>query len=342
MPSGEKSSRRPCAGKQVRNSGGSVKHIKLLFLLCILFSAGAQAQDYPSGIIRIIVPFAPGGAADILSHLMSEKLVETWGKPVVVENRAGAGGNIAAEFVAKSKPDGHTLLMGSMGTQAMNVSLYRKLAFDPARDFAPLSVVAKNPNLLAVHPSVPVQSVSSLIAFAKSQPGKLNYASSGAGSMGHMSAELFRLMTGAQYVHIPYKGGAPAVTAVLSGEADMLFIVLPPILQHVKAGRVRPLAMGTRERHPLLPAVPTVIESGLPGFEVRQWYGLLAPSATPKDVLSKLYTALERILRQPDIMKRITDTGSDPVVTTPAEFDAMIREDTVRWGKVVKAAGIAP
>ncbi len=300
------------------------------------------AQDYPTGAIRIVVPFAPGGAADMLTRIVAERLVEAWGRPVVIDNRAGAGGNIAAEIVAKSKPDGHTLFMGSMGTQSMNVNLYRKLAFDPARDFAPISVVAKNPNLLAVHPSVPVNSVSAFIAFAKAHPGKLNYSSSGTGSMGHMSAELFRLMTGARFMHVPYKGGAPAVTAVLSGEADMLFIVLPPILQHVKANRVRPLAMGTRERHPLLPHVPTVIESGVPGFEVRQWYGLLAPAATPKDTLAKLHTTVDRILRQLEIMKRITDTGSDPAFSTPAEFDAMIREDTARWAKVIKAAGIAP
>jgi len=302
----------------------------------------ASAQEFPSATVRIVVPFAPGGAADILARIVAEKLTEQWSRPVVIDNRAGAGGNIAAELVAKSKPDGHTLFMGSMGTQAMNVSLYRKLGFDPARDFAPLSVVAKNPNLLAVHPSVPVQTVSGLIKLAKANPDKLNYSSSGSGSMGHMSAELFKLLTGTRIAHVPYKGGAPAVTAVVAGEAELLFIVLPPILPHVKSQRVRPIAMGTSERHPLLPQVPTVIESGVPGFEVRQWYGLLAPAATPKDTLTRLYAAIERVLRLPEVAKRITDTGSDPVVTTPAEFDAMIRDDTARWAKVVKAANIKP
>ena len=299
-----------------------------------------QAQGkYPERSLRIVVPFTAGGAADILARIVGDKFAELWSRPVVIDNRAGAGGNIAAEIVAKAPPDGYTLLMGSMGTQAMNVSLYRKLPFDPARDFAPISVVAKNPNLLAVHPSVPVATVKELIAFAKARPGKLNYSSSGTGSMGHMSAELFKLMTGVQIVHVPYKGGAPAVTAVISGEADVLFIVLPPVLPHVKAGRLRAIAMGSRERHALLPKVPTIIESGLPGFEVRQWYGLLAPAGTPGEVVAKLHAAVDRIVKLPETNKRIIDTGSDPAATTPAEFEAMIREDTVRWAKVAKASG---
>ena len=307
--------------------------------LLSLVSSAACGQAFPSKSIRIVVPFTAGGAADILARIVADKFVETWGRPVVIDNRAGAGGNIAAEIVAKAPPDGYTLLMGSMGTQAMNVSLYRKLPFDPARDFAPISVVAKNPNLLAVHPSVPVATVKELIAFAKAHPGKLNYSSSGTGSMGHMSAELFKLMTGVQIVHVPYKGGAPAVTAVISGEADVLFIVLPPVLAHVKAGRLRAIAMGSRERHALLPEVPTIIESGLPGFEVRQWYGLLAPAGTPREVVDKLHAAVDRIVNLPETSKRIFDTGSDPSATTPAEFEAMIREDTVRWAKVAKASG---
>jgi len=307
---------------------------------CLSFaSSAAYGQAFPSKSIRIVVPFTAGGAADILARIVGDKFAEMWGRPVVIDNRAGAGGNIAAEIVAKAPPDGYTLLMGSMGTQAMNVSLYRKLPFDPARDFAPISVVAKNPNLLAVHPSVPVATVKELIAFAKAHPGKLNYSSSGTGSMGHMSAELFKLMTGVQMVHVPYKGGAPAVTAVLSGEADVLFIVLPPVLPHIKAGRLKAIAMGSRERHALLPEVPTIIESGLPGFEVRQWYGLLAPAGTPSEVVARLHAAVDRIVNLPETHKRIFDTGSDPAATTPAEFEAMIREDTVRGAKVAKASG---
>ncbi len=302
-------------------------------------SSAAYAQEFPSRPIRIVVPFTAGGAADILARIVGEKFAEMWGRPAVIDNRSGAGGNIAAEIVAKAPPDGYTLLMGSMGTQAMNVSLYRKLPFDPVRDFAPISVVAKNPNLLAVHPSVPVASVKELIAFAKARPGKLNYSSSGTGSMGHMSAELFKLMTGVRIVQVPYKGGAPAVTAVISGEADVLFIVLPPVLPHVKAGRLKAIAMGSRERHALLPEVPTVIESGLPGFEVRQWYGLLAPAGTPREVVAKLHAAVHRIVNPPETSKRIFDTGSDPAATTPAEFEAMIREDTVKWARVAKASG---
>ncbi|MBI2294121.1 MAG: tripartite tricarboxylate transporter substrate binding protein, partial [Betaproteobacteria bacterium] len=259
-------------------------------------SSAADGQAFPSKPIRIVVPFTAGGAADILARIVGDKFAEMWNRPIVIDNRAGAAGNIAAEIVAKSPPDGYTLLMGSMGTQAMNVSLYRKLPFDPARDFAPISVIAKNPNLLAAHPSVPVATVKQLIAFAKAHPGKLNYSSSGAGSMGHMSTELFRLMTGVKIVHVPYKGGAPAVTAVMSGEADVLFIVLLPILPHVKAGRLKAIAMGSRERHALLPEVPTVIESGLPGFEVRQWYGLLAPAGTPREIVTKLHAAVDRIV----------------------------------------------
>ena len=312
-------------------------------VLLVALSACAQplrAQEYPSKPIRMVVPFAAGGAADILARIVGEQLVEAWGRPVVVDNRAGAAGNIAGGIVAKAPPDGHTLLMGSMGTQAMNVSLYRTLPYDPARDFAPISLVAKNPNLLAVHPSVPVSTVKELIAHAKSRPGKLNYSSSGSGSMGHMSAELFKLMTGVQMTHVPYKGGAPAVAAVVAGEADVLFIVLPPILPHVKSGRLKPIAVGSRERHALLPDVPTVIESGLPGFEVRQWYGLLAPAGTPRPVVAKLHAAVHRIVNAPHVSKRIFDTGSDPTTTTPAELEAVIREDTARWAKVAKAAGI--
>jgi tripartite-type tricarboxylate transporter receptor subunit TctC len=310
------------------------------WLLAALLAGHAWAQDYPAKPIRIVVPFAAGGAADILARIVADRFVDAWGRPVVIDNRAGAAGNIAAEMVARAAPDGHTLLMGSMGTQAMNVSLYRKLPYDPVRDFAPISVVARNPNLLAVHPSVPVQTVRQLISLAKAQPDRLNYSSSGAGSMGHMSAELFKLMTGTGIVHIPYKGGAPAVTAVLSGEADLLFIVLPPILPHVKAGRLRPVAMGSRERHALLPDVPTVIESGLPGFEVRQWYGLLAPAGTPPDIVARLNAAVARIVGDPAVAKKILDTGSDPASNTPAEFVAMIADDTQRWAKVAKAAGI--
>lgn len=299
----------------------------------------AAAQQYPGKALRIIVPFAAGGTTDILARIVGERLSEQWGQPVIVDNRPGAAGNIAAELAARSAPDGHTLFLGSMGTQSMNVSLYSNLAFDPAKDFAPVSLIANSVNLLLVHPSVPVSSVKQLIELASSKPGRLNYASSGAGSFNHMSAELFKMMAKVDMVHIAYKGGPPALTAVVSGEADLIFITVAPALPFVKSGKLRALAICAAARHPMFPRLPTASESGLPGFEVSSWYGILVPAATPKNVVAKLNGAMVNIVKSPAASKRLGDLGFEPVSNSPEEFAGLIRRDTAKWAKVIKATG---
>ncbi|MBI3067782.1 MAG: tripartite tricarboxylate transporter substrate binding protein [Betaproteobacteria bacterium] len=302
-------------------------------------ACAAAAQQYPGKALRIIVPFAAGGTTDILARIVGERLSEQWGQPVIVDNRPGAAGNIAAELAARSAPDGHTLFLGSMGTQSMNVSLYSNLAFDPAKDFAPVSLIANSVNLLLVHPSVPASSVKQMIELARSKPGRLNYASSGAGSFNHMSAELFKMMAKVDMVHIAYKGGPPALTAVVSGEADLIFITVAPALPFVKSGKLRALAICAAARHPMFPRLPTASESGLPGFEVSSWYGILVPAATPKNVVAKLNGAMVNIVKSPAASKRLVDLGFEPVSNSPEEFAGLIRRDTAKWAKVIKATG---
>jgi tripartite-type tricarboxylate transporter receptor subunit TctC len=304
-----------------------------------LAADGAQAQTYPSKPIRMVVPFTPGGTTDILARTVGQKMGEAWGQPVVVDNRPGAGGNIGSELVAKSAPDGYTLLMGTISTHAINASLYKRLPFDPTRDFAPVSRVGTLPNILIVHPSVPVKSVKELIELAKSKPGDLNFASSGVGTSLHLSGELFNSMAGVKLVHVPYKGSSPALADLLGGQVKIMFDNLPTALPHVKAGKLRPLAVTGTKRAAVLPEVPTVIESGLPGFEVTSWFAVFAPAKTPKDIVTKLNGEIVKILNSADVKEKLTQLGVDAAPTTPEELAAFAKAETEKWGKVVKATG---
>lgn len=300
---------------------------------------GSQAQSYPAKPIRLIVPFSPGATTDILARVIGDRLTEKFSQQVIVDNRPGAGGNIAAEIVAQSKPDGYTIFLGSMGTQTMNVSLYPKLKFDPIRNFAPITLVAVSANLLLVRPSAKFESVKELIQFARANPGKLNYASAGPGSFNHISAALFSKMAGVKMVHIPYKGGGAALGGVLANEADLIFLTMPAAVLLVKAGRLNALAIGTKERHAQFPQIPTVAESGVPGFDVRSWYGILAPAGTPKAVLSKLHAAITSAIAEPATNRRLSELGVDPTTNSPAQFAELIRSDTRKWARVINEIG---
>ncbi|MFO1323129.1 MAG: tripartite tricarboxylate transporter substrate binding protein [Burkholderiales bacterium] len=302
-------------------------------------TANAQAP-YPNKPIRIVVPFPAGGTTDILARAVAQKLTETTGQPVVVDNRPGAGGNIGAELVAKSPPDGYTLLMGTVGTHAINASLYKSMPFDHVRDFAPVILVAGVPNVLVVNPSLPVNSVQELIAYGKANPGKLNFASSGNGTSIHLAGELFKTTTGVQMAHIPYKGSAPALVDLMGGQVQLMFDNLPSALPQIKAGKLRALAVTSAQRSSALPDVPTVAESGLPGFEASSWFGLLAPTGTPKDIVAKLNGEVAKWLATPEAKEKLASQGA--IVAgglTPDDFARHIAAETAKWQKVVKESG---
>jgi tripartite-type tricarboxylate transporter receptor subunit TctC len=299
----------------------------------------ASAQAYPNKPIRWIVPFPPGGAADIVSRTVGGKLTEAWGQQVVIDNRPGAGGNIAAELVAKAIPDGYTVIIVP-ATHTTNPTLYARLPYDPVKDFAPVTLVSSSPLVLVVHPAVPASSVRELIALAKAKPGQLNYASSGIGVSAHLAAELFKFTVGVDIVHIPYKGQPPAMIDLLSGQVQLMFANMPVALPQIKAGKLRPLAVTTLKRTPNLPGLPTVADAGLPGFEVNQWSGLLVPAGTPRSVISKLHGEIARILQLPDVRESFVNQGFEPVGNTPAEFAAYISAEIAKWAKLIRDAGI--
>ena len=301
-------------------------------------TAHAQAQ-YPAKPVRLIVPFPPGGGSDALSRILGPKLAEALGQQVVIENRPGAGANIGAEVAAKSPPDGYTLLMGNVA-HAINASLYAKLGYDLIKDFAPVCLLASTPNIVVVHPSVPARSVKDLIALAKARPGQLDVASSGAGSSAHLAGELFKSMAGVKMNHVPYKGGGPAVVALLGGEVSVGFATTPSVIQHVKSGRLRGLAVTTAKRSPSTPDLPTVSEAGVKGYEAGTWYGFLVPSGTPKEVVSRLHAESIKSLSAADVKQRLDNSGFEPIGTTPEQFGAYIASETGKWGKVVRAAGV--
>ena len=304
-----------------------------------LVAAWASAQTYPVKPIRIVVPFPPGGATDILARDVAQKLTEAWGQQVIVDNRPGAGGNIGSELVAHSAPDGYTLEMGTVGTHAINASLYAKMPYDHVKDFAPVILVAGVPNVLVVNNAVPANSVAELIAYAKANPGKLNFASSGNGTSIHLSGELFKVMAGVQMTHIPYKGSAPALQDLLGGQVQLMFDNLPPSLPQIKAGKVRALAVTSLTRAPALPDVPTVAESGLPGFEASSWFGILAPAGTPPAIVAKLNAEIAKWLATPEAKEKLAKQGANAAGGTPEDFAKHIAAETAKWAKVVKDSG---
>jgi tripartite-type tricarboxylate transporter receptor subunit TctC len=307
-------------------------------LLAAAIAFPGAAQNYPSRPVRLIVGFAPGGGVDINARMLAPKLSEYLGQQVVVENVPGAGTNIANERVARAVPDGYTLLINTAAV-AINMSLYRNLPFDTLRDFAPVSVFSQSPNVLVVNAKLPAQNVKELVAMARSSPGKLNYSSAGVGTTQHLAAELFKLRTGTFIVHIPYKGTAPSMTALIAGEVDLSFANIPSIQGHLKSGRLRALAATAARRDPQLPEVPTMKEAGVEGVEVVVWYGVLAPTGTPRDIVHKLADGIQRATRDADVRKRMLEQGAEPVGSTPEDFEKLLREEVARWAEVVKISG---
>ena len=300
----------------------------------------ALAQDYPVRPIRFIAPNLPGGPTDILARIIAQKLSDSLGQPVVVENRAGAAGNIGTEVAAKSPPDGYTLLSGNVATFGANVSLYKRLGFDPVTDFAPVVLVATQPNILVVHPSLPVTSVKELIALARAHPGQLNYAGSGIGAVAHLAAELFKNDTATNIVHIAYKSAAPALTDLIAGQTQLMFATALSVQPHLQAKRLRPLAVTTPQRARAFPELPTVAEAGVPGFEATTWHGVLVPAGTPATIVGKLNAEINRLLQLPDVRERLGNLGAEIIGGTPREFAEHIQREIPRWAKVIKAAGI--
>ena len=302
-------------------------------------SGVAVAQGYPNKPVRLIVPQSPGGGADILARAVAAKLSETWGHQVVVENRAGAAGIIGTEAAAKATPDGYTLLMGAIGANGINPGLYPNLPYDSRKDFAPVTMVASAPLLVVVHPSVPLNSTKELIAFAKSQPGKINFASAGSGNATHLAGELFKTMANVDITHVPYKGATPAETDLIGGQVQLMFSSILSALPHVKAGRMKALAVTSLRRSSLAPELPTVAESGLPGYEMNPWYGVFAPAGTPRPVIDKIHRDIVRILQLPDVKERFAALGAEPVGNTPEQFGAFVDAEITKWSKVIKDSG---
>jgi len=299
----------------------------------------AGAQPFPTKPVKLVVPFPPGGSLDNVGRLLAQKLSEEWGQQVVVENKPGAGGNIGADAVAKSPPDGYTVVMGALSTHAVNPNLYKTMPYDAARDFAPISNVAITPNVLIVSSKSPVHTLADLIAYAKANPGKTNFGSGSNGSAGHLAGELFKLESGTDVMHIPYKGGAPALQALLAGDTQFMFDNLANAMAQVKGGTVRPIAVTTAQRSKLAPDLPTMAEAGMPGFDISTWFGLLAPAGTPPDVIAKWNAAVVRALNSPDVREKMLAQGAEPSPTTPSEFAAFIAKEREKYARIVKASG---
>jgi tripartite-type tricarboxylate transporter receptor subunit TctC len=320
---------------QVRRMG-----ILLLAFCATLASGAALGQAYPTKPIRLIVPFPAGGAVDISARAIGTELTKSLGQPVVVENRPGAGGNLAAEAAARAAPDGYTLFMATSAILAVNPVLYAKVPFDPVKDFAPISVVVSSDNILIVHPAVPANSVGELIALAKANPGKYSYASSGVGSSTHLAAEMFKMMAGVDLLHVPYKGGPPGVVDLLAGQVNMIFDLVPSALPHIRSGKVRALGVAGAQRSPLLPAVPLISDVGLPNYQSSVWFGLVAPAGTPAEIVSRLSAEVAKGAQQAEFRDRLTGMGYDVTSTTPEQMAELIRTDIPKWARVVKTNGI--
>ncbi len=299
------------------------------------------AQSYPTRPIKVIVPYPPGGGTDVVARIISEPLGAELGQPLIIDNRGGAAGNVGTDVVAKATPDGYTILI-TLSSHTINPKLYDKLPFDVEKDFAPISLVATIPQILVANVDVPVNNVQELIALAKAQPGKLNFASVGTGSPGHIAGELFKLKTGVDMVHVPYKGGGPAVTDTIGGQVQLLFVSMPAALQFVKSGRLKGLAVTSAKRSLSAPDIPTIAESGVPGFVVDSWYGALAPAKTPPAIVNRLNAAFVKVLSNKEVKDKLFAQGAEAAPSTPAEFDHLMKEELAKWEYVIRAAKIKP
>ena len=304
--------------------------------------APAAAQDYPTKPVTLVVPFAPGGSSDVISRFVGQKLSDLWKQSVIVDNKAGGGGQIAMSSVARAAPDGYTLILGHIGTLAVNPTMFEKLSYNYKKEFLPVAMLAIVPSAIAVNPSLPINNVKDLIAYAKANPGKLNYGSAGNGSAGHLAMEYFKDVIKIEAQHVPYKGTGPMLTDLLSGQTQITYNGVLPLVPHAKAGKLRVIAVGSPKRLAILPDAPTIDESGFPGFETSQWYGILAPAGTPAAIIAKLNADINKVLADPDIQKRLADDGAVAGSGTPADFGTYIDAEEKRWGAVVKKAGIKP
>lgn len=307
--------------------------------LALCFPAAIQAQPYPSKPIRFVVPYPAGGPLDTIARLLGAKVTESAKQAVVVDNKPGAGGNIGADIVAKAPADGYTILMGAVATHAINPTLYKSIPYDPIKDFAPVTQVASTPNVLVVNPSVPANNVREFIAHAKASPGKLSFGSGSIGSAGHLAGELFKASAGVDMVHVPYKGAAPAMQDLVGGQIHLMFDNLASSLAQVKAGKIRALAVTTAKRSSFAPELPTIAESGLPGFDISTWFGVFAPAGTPREALDRLHAEFSKALAAPDVREKMLALGAEPVGNRPEEFAAFIRSEAEKYAKVIKASG---
>jgi tripartite-type tricarboxylate transporter receptor subunit TctC len=307
--------------------------------LALVASFEASAQAYPAKPIRYIVPFPPGGATDTLARAIAQKLTESMGQSVVIDNRPGAGGNIGIEAAVRSPADGYTIVTVATATVAINPTLYRNLSFDAGKDLAPVAFIAYVPNILVVNPSVPASNLGELIAYLKANPGKVNYASPGSGNSSHLAGEMFRQRAGVEITHVPYKGDAPAFTDLVGGQVQMMFAIMVTAVPHVKSGRLKPIALAGLQRAPSLPEVPTLSESGLPGFDAGAWFGVMAPANTPKDIVGRLNAEINKALQSQEVRDRLTPLGAAPTTMTPDQFSALIAKEREKWGKLVRDSG---
>ena len=320
-----------------------VRHLWLALLALSLaaLSGLVDAQDYPTKPIKFVVPYPPGGGTDVVARIVNEPLATALGQPIIIDNRRGAAGNLGTDIVAKSPADGYTILF-TLSSHTINPKLYEKLPFDVERDFVPVSLVALIPQILVANPSVPITSVKELIAYAKANPGKLNYASVGIGSPAHVAGELFKLKTGIDMVHVPYKGGGPAVTDTIGGQVQLAFVSLPAALQHVKSGRLRAIAVTSAKRSASAPDVPTIAEGGVPDYAVESWYGALAPAKTAPAIVARLNAAFAKALDNPQVKEKLFAQGAEAAPSSPAEFDRMMKDELAKWEVVIKSSGIKP
>ena len=309
----------------------------VLALAAVVFDA--HADGYPAKPIRFVVPYPAGGPLDTVARLLGQKVSESAKQPVIVDNKPGAGGNIGADAVAKAPPDGYTILMGAVATHAINPTLYASMPYDSVRDFAPVTQVASTPNVLVVHPAVPASTVREFIAYAKSNPGKLNFGSGSTGSAGHLAGELFKSMAGVDMTHVPYKGAAPAMNDLIGGQIQLMFDNLASSLAQVRGGKIRALAVTTAQRSALAPELPTIAESGLPGFDISTWFGVFVPAGTPREVVDRLHAEFAKALAAPDIREKMLNLGAEPVASRPEEFAAYIRAEADKYARVIKASG---